>query len=132
MTRNQAVGTCVPVCLHIHVHMHICIMYVQLLVSMKQNKMATAVKNCGDVCQSGLKSWNHRITEWPGLKRTTMIILFQLLCYEQGRQPLDQAAQRHTQLVLECLQGWGIYNLLGQPVSVLNHPLCEKLLTAQF
>ena len=28
---------------------------------------------------------------------------------------------------LECLQGWGIYSLLGQPVSVHHHPLGEKL-----
>uniref|UniRef100_A0A8V0XVN8 Androgen induced 1 n=1 Tax=Gallus gallus TaxID=9031 RepID=A0A8V0XVN8_CHICK len=24
---------------------------------------------------------------------------------------------------LECLQGWGIHSLLGQPVPVLHHPL---------
>ena len=36
----------------------------------------------------------------------------------QGRQPLDQAAQSHIQPVLECLQGWGIHSLLGQPVPV--------------
>ena len=54
--------------------------------------------------------------EWPGLKRTTVIIEFQSLCYVQGRQPADQAAQSHIQPGLECLQGWGIHNLLGQPV----------------
>jgi len=70
---------------------------------------------------------NHRITEWPGLKRTTMIIEFQPLCYVQGHQPPDQAAQSHIQPGLECLQGWGIHNLLGQPVPVCHHPLCEKL-----
>uniref|UniRef100_A0A8C3LQP0 Telomere length regulation protein TEL2 homolog n=1 Tax=Chrysolophus pictus TaxID=9089 RepID=A0A8C3LQP0_CHRPC len=31
----------------------------------------------------------------------------------------DQAAQSHIQPGLECLQGWGIHNLLGQPVPVL-------------
>ena len=31
----------------------------------------------------------HRITEWPGLKRTIMIILFQPTCHGQGLQPLD-------------------------------------------
>ena len=36
-----------------------------------------------------------RIIEWPGLKRTTMIIWFQPPCYVQGRQPADQAAQSH-------------------------------------
>ena len=25
--------------------------------------------------------------------------------------------------------GWGIHNLLGQPVPVCHHPLCEKLLS---
>jgi len=37
-------------------------------------------------------------------------------CYMQGRQPAAQAAQSHTQPGLECLQGWGIHSLLGQPV----------------
>ena len=49
-----------------------------------------------------------------------MIIKFQPLYYVQGCQPLFQAAQRHIQPGLECIQGWGIHNLLGQPV-----PLCE-------
>ena len=35
------------------------------------------------------------------------------LCYVQGRQPPDQAAQSHIQPGLECLQGWGIHNLLA-------------------
>ena len=65
--------------------------------------------------------------EWPGLKRSTMIIEFQPPCYVQGRQPPDQAAQSHIQPGLECLQGWGIHNLLGQSVPVSHHPLCEKL-----
>ena len=34
----------------------------------------------------------HKITEWPGLKRTSKIISFQAPCYVQGRQPPDQAA----------------------------------------
>jgi len=38
-------------------------------------------------------------------------------CYVQGRQPPDQAAQSHIQPGLECLQGWGIHSLLGQPVQ---------------
>ena len=33
-----------------------------------------------------------------------MIIEFQTLCYVQGRQPPDQAAQSHIQPGLECLQ----------------------------
>jgi len=43
-------------------------------------------------------------------------------------QPLVQAAQSHTQPGLECFQGWGSRNLLGQPVPVRHRPLCEKLL----
>jgi len=62
------------------------------------------------VSLSLLTSQNQRIIEWPGLKRTTMIIQFQPPCYVQGRQPQDQAAQSHIQPGLECLQGWGIHN----------------------
>ena len=57
-----------------------------------------------------------------------MTIEFQPPCYVQGRQPRDRAAQSHMQPGLECLQGWGIHNLLGQPVPVRHHPLGEKLL----
>ena len=39
----------------------------------------------------------------------------------------DRAAQSHIQPGLECLQGWGIHNLLGQPVPLCHYPLCEKL-----
>ena len=42
-----------------------------------------------------------------------MIIEFQPPGYVQGLQPPDQAAQSHIQPGLECLQGWGIHNLLG-------------------
>ena len=44
-------------------------------------------------------------------------------CYVQGHQPADQAAQSHIQPGPECLQGWGIHSLLGQPVPVCHHPL---------
>ena len=54
-----------------------------------------------------------------------MIICFQPPCYVQGRQPPAQAAQSHIQPGLECLQGWGIHSLLGQPVPVCHHPLSE-------
>jgi len=54
-------------------------------------------------------------------------------CSVQGRQPADQAAQSHIQPGLECLQGWGIHNLLGQPnaaqlllvVEVVESPTLE-------
>ena len=52
-----------------------------------------------------------------------MIIEFQPPCYVHGCQPLDQAAQSHIQPGLECLQGWDIHNLLGQPVPVCHHSL---------
>ena len=38
-------------------------------------------------------------------------------CYVQGHQP---AAQSHIQPGLECLQGWGIHSLLGQPVQCVT------------
>ena len=46
-------------------------------------------------------------------------------CYVQGHQPPDPAAQSHIQRGLECLQGWGIHSLLGQPVPVCHH-FCVK------
>jgi len=55
-----------------------------------------------------------------------VIIEFQPPCCVKGRQPPDQAAQSHIQPGLECLQGGGIHNPLGQPVPVRHHPLCEK------
>ena len=42
-------------------------------------------------------------------------------CYVQGCQRPDHAAQSHIQPGLECLQGWSIHNLLGQPVPVRHH-----------
>ena len=41
-------------------------------------------------------------------------------CCVQGCQPPDQAAQSHIQPGLECLQGWGIHSLLGQPVQCVT------------
>jgi len=49
-----------------------------------------------------------------------MLIQFQPPCYVQGRQPPDQTAQSHIQPGLECLQGWGIHSLLGQPVQCVT------------
>jgi len=46
-------------------------------------------------------------------------------CYVQGLHPPDQAAQSHVQPGLECLQGWGIHSLLGQPVQCVT-TLCVK------
>jgi len=52
-------------------------------------------------------------------------------CYVQGRQPAAQAAQSHIQPGLECLQGWGIHSLLGQPVQCVTTLCVEKLLPKQ-
>ena len=41
-------------------------------------------------------------------------------CCVQGRQRVDQAAQSHIQPGLECLQGWGIHSLPGQPVQCVT------------
>jgi len=41
-------------------------------------------------------------------------------CCVLGCQPAAQAAQSHIQPGLECLQGWGIHSLLGQPVQCLT------------
>ena len=62
---------------------------------------------------------HHRTTARPGLRRPTVLIQFHpLLC--DGRQPAAQAAQSHIQPGLECLQGWGIHSLLGQPVQCVT------------
>jgi len=63
---------------------------------------------------------DHRIIEWPGLKRTTVIIEFQppAMC----RVTTNQS---HIRPGLECLQGCGIHSLLGQPVQC-DTTLCVK------
>ena len=59
-----------------------------------------------------VKSQNHRMA-WVEKDHNAHAV--PTPCYVQGRQPPDQAAQSHIQPGLECLQGWGIHNLLGQP-----------------
>ena len=49
-------------------------------------------------------------------------------CHVQGRQPAHQAAQSHIQPGLECLQGWGIHSLLGQPVQCVTTLWVKKFL----
>jgi len=49
-------------------------------------------------------------------------------CYVQGRQPAAQGAQIHIQPGLDCLQGWGIHSLLGQPVQCLTTLWVKKSL----
>jgi len=62
------------------------------------------------------KSWNPRMA-WVEKDHSDHLV--STPCYVQGRQPADQAAQSHIQPGLECLQGWGIHSLLGQPVPVI-------------
>ena len=71
---------------------------------------------------------NHRIIEWFGLGGTFKGHLVQPPCHEQGHLQRDQVAQRPVQPDLECFQGWGIYNLSGQPVLVFHHLHCKKFL----
>ena len=47
--------------------------------------------------------------------------LAQAPCSEQGHLALDQVAQSPIQPGIECLQGWGIEHLSGQPVPVFHH-----------
>ena len=42
--------------------------------------------------------------------------------------PLDQVAQSPIQPDLECFQGWGIYHLSGQLVSVFHYLYGKKFL----
>ena len=46
--------------------------------------------------------------------------LVQLPCTKQGHLQLDQVAQSPIQPELECLRGWSIHHLSGQPVLVLH------------
>ena len=76
--------------------------------------------------QKTLPRGKHRIIEWPGLKRTTMIIEFQppAMCRVANHQT---RLPRATSSLQGCLRGWGIHSLLGQPVPVCHHPLCEGM-----
>ena len=67
-----------------------------------------------------------KIIEWLGLEGTSKIIWFQPLPWV-GHPP-TYIAQRPIQTVLEYLEGWGIYNISGQPVPPcpLYRRLCKK------
>ena len=58
-----------------------------------------------------LSSQHHRITELFELEGTLKNHLVQLCCNEQGHVQLDQVAKSPIQPDIECLQGWGIYQL---------------------
>jgi len=68
----------------------------------------------------------HRIIEQYGLKGASRGRLVQPPCNEQGHPQLDQVAQSPIQPDLECSQGWDIYHLSVQSVSVPHHPHCKK------
>jgi len=68
------------------------------------------------------ESQNHRMA-WAAKEHSAHPV--PTPCTVQGRQPADQAAQSHIQPGLECLQGWGIHSLFGQPVQCVT-TLCGK------
>ena len=61
------------------------------------------------------EGWNQRVIELSELEGTFKGHLLQPPCNERGHLQLDQVAQSPIQPDLECLQGWGIHHLLGQP-----------------
>jgi len=61
------------------------------------------------------------------LEETFKDHLVQLPCNEQRYLPLDQVAQVPVQPDLECLQGWRIHHISGQPVHGQTH-YCSLLL----
>jgi len=71
------------------------------------------------------ESWNHTMA-WVETDHTDHLV--STPCYGQGRQPADQAVQSHIQPGLEYLQGWGIQNLLGQPVQCVTTLWVENFL----
>ena len=81
--------------------------------------LKTHVVLLGVNCTPFIESQNHRMA-WVEKDHSDHLV--STPCYVQGRQPPDQAAQRHIQPGLQCLQGWGIHSLLGQPVLVRHHP----------
>ena len=72
----------------------------------------------------------HRIIEQFGLESTFTANLVQPPCNEQGHLQLDQVAQNHIQPGLDCLQGWGIHHVSGQPVPVFYHLIVQNFFLA--
>jgi len=68
----------------------------------------------------------NRIIECFELEGTFKNTQFQSPCHWQVCHPSDQAAQGSIQPGLECLQGWSIHSLSGQPFPVSLHPLSKK------
>ena len=70
-----------------------------------------------------IESQNHRMA-WVEKDHSDHPVSAPLLC---AASPTTRPGCPEPQPGLECLQGWGIHNLLGQPVPVRHHPLCENL-----
>ena len=70
-------------------------------------------------------TWNHRIIESLELEGTFKG--HQVLWKEQGQPQLNQVAQSLAHPDHECLQGWGIHHISGQPVLMPHHPHCKTL-----
>jgi len=62
---------------------------------------------------------NHRIIDWPGLKRTTVTISFQspAMCRVTNHQP---RLPRATSSLALNARGWSTHSLLGQPVQCIT------------
>jgi len=76
------------------------------------------------VCMS---SNHHRTIEWPGLKRTTMIIQFQppAMCRAANHQP--RLPRATSSLALNACRDGASTVSLGNLWTVHHHPLGEKL-----
>jgi len=70
------------------------------------------------------ESKNHRMA-WVEKVLKDHLVSTPLLC-AGSPTTRSRAAQSHIQPGLECLQGWGIHNCLGQPVLVCHH-LSEEI-----
>ena len=88
---------------------------ISMTLHVSQKPSNLLLRNC-DSLDRYICTWQLHYVWAMGLKKS--------LYYNNNcRQPPDQAAQSHIQPGLECLQGWGIHNLLGQPVPVCHHLL---------
>jgi len=75
---------------------------------------------CTDSHGCVIESYNRKNHTMAWVEKDHSDHLLSTPCYVQGHQPADQAAQSHIQPGLECLQGWGIHSLLGQPVQCIT------------
>jgi len=91
--------------------------------------LSLSIITCADLATAnacfGAFLQNHTTAEWVMLEGTSEdhLVHHHLPCSKQGQ--LLQVAQDHDQLGFDCLQGWRLHNLSGQPVPVFSHP-CNK------